>query len=271
MRSNPYFIEEPAIISFSGGATSGFMLWNILQAHGGRLPPHVKVVFANTGLEHEETLKFIERCSLEWNVEIYWLEYKKKAYQEVNYASASRNGEPFDRLIEDKKYLPNPIARICTIELKIKTIENWASSLPFFKNNEYIELIGLRYDEPKRVMRLKESKTKIEKVCPLYHAKHCLNDVDLFWNKHHFNLAIPRLYGNCVGCFLKGTSKLNFIAQENPKLLEWWAQREEKGISDIRKLFRSDRPSYRKILNMAKDQMTINYPDDETIPCNCTD
>ena len=32
---NPYLIEGPAVISFSGGRTSGYMLKHILDAHGG--------------------------------------------------------------------------------------------------------------------------------------------------------------------------------------------------------------------------------------------
>ena len=52
---NPYKINGPALISFSGGRTSGFMLWNILQAHNGKLPDDVYVTFANTGKEAPET------------------------------------------------------------------------------------------------------------------------------------------------------------------------------------------------------------------------
>jgi len=36
--TNPYLLDAPAVISFSGGRTSGMMLWHILQAHCGALP-----------------------------------------------------------------------------------------------------------------------------------------------------------------------------------------------------------------------------------------
>ena len=35
---NPYRVPRPAVISFSGGRTSGFMLKKIVDAYGGRLP-----------------------------------------------------------------------------------------------------------------------------------------------------------------------------------------------------------------------------------------
>lgn len=67
---NPYLIEGPALISFSGGRTSAYMLFKILEAHGGVLPPDVHVVFANTGREREETLRFVHQCASRWNVRI---------------------------------------------------------------------------------------------------------------------------------------------------------------------------------------------------------
>ena len=69
-----YRINEPALISFSGGRTSGFMLYHILQAHNGSLPDDVHVAFANTGKEMPETLDFVRDCGDHWGVNINWLE-----------------------------------------------------------------------------------------------------------------------------------------------------------------------------------------------------
>jgi len=46
---NPYEITEPTCISFSGGRTSAFMLYKVLEAHQMSLPSEAKVIFANTG------------------------------------------------------------------------------------------------------------------------------------------------------------------------------------------------------------------------------
>ncbi|MEI7608264.1 MAG: hypothetical protein WCJ64_12885 [Rhodospirillaceae bacterium] len=67
MPDDPYRIAGPALVSFSGGRTSAFMLKHILDAHGGVLPADVRVCFANTGREMLETLNFVEECSRRWS------------------------------------------------------------------------------------------------------------------------------------------------------------------------------------------------------------
>src|SRR5580704_16732204 len=106
---NPYLINGPALISFSGGRTSAYMLHEILSAHGGKLPDDVHVCFANTGKEREETLRFVHECSVRWGVHVNWIEYRDNAegFEVVGYNSASRNGEPFQAIIDKKKRLPN--------------------------------------------------------------------------------------------------------------------------------------------------------------------
>lgn len=128
--SNPFEILEPTCISFSGGRTSAFMLYKVLEAHQMSLPSDAMVCFANTGKEDEATLKFVHDCAVNWNVPIVWLEYReaaesKDSWVQVTYETASRKGEPFEAVIRKKNYLPNPVTRFCTIEMKIRTIANY--------------------------------------------------------------------------------------------------------------------------------------------------
>ena len=51
---NPYRVPRPAVISFSGGRTSSYMLKKIVDAYGGRLPSDIAVVYVNTGMERPE-------------------------------------------------------------------------------------------------------------------------------------------------------------------------------------------------------------------------
>jgi 3'-phosphoadenosine 5'-phosphosulfate sulfotransferase (PAPS reductase)/FAD synthetase len=70
---NPYQITGPAQIGVSG-RTSGHMLWKILEANGGKLPPDVHAFFQNTGKERKETLVFIDATAKHWGVNIVWME-----------------------------------------------------------------------------------------------------------------------------------------------------------------------------------------------------
>lgn len=74
--TDPFRIVGPPVISFSGGRTSGYMLWRTLQAHGGTLPDDVVVCFANTGREMPATLDFVNDCAAHFGVHVHWLEYR---------------------------------------------------------------------------------------------------------------------------------------------------------------------------------------------------
>ena len=61
MGSNYLLPEGNVQIAFSGGRTSGYMLYKILEANNG-LPDRAKVIFTNTGREMPETYDFIQEC-----------------------------------------------------------------------------------------------------------------------------------------------------------------------------------------------------------------
>jgi len=265
---NPYLIDGPAVISFSGGRSSGFMLWNILEAHDHKLPEDIKVIFCNTGLEHHETYEFIHRIEENW-CPVIWLEYcledttKKNSFKMVDYFNASRNGDPFDAVIKKYKYLPNPRNRFCTGVLKIQTEKKYLKSLGW---NDWNKVLGLRSDEPRRVsrMRLKEE----DVLMPMADVKHTQEDVLDFWRRNALDMDLPlegNIWSNCVGCFLKGYGKLIQIAEEQPKELDWWIEKE----LETSNVFRRERPPYKRILKDSKTQIEFSF--EETIPCFCTD
>ena len=139
------------IVSFSGGRTSGVMLWHVLKAHDWNLPENVKVVFENTGKEREETLDFVHEVETRWGVDINWIEWRleKPRFRRVNYETASRNGEPFAELIEWKgNYLPGPVQRMCTQHLKVDCMRHFIRSE--LQWDEWQSFIGIRADEPRR-------------------------------------------------------------------------------------------------------------------------
>lgn len=227
MSGNPYLITGPALISFSGGRTSAYMLRMILDAHGGTLPDDVHVTFANTGKEREETLRFVHDCATHWNVRVRWLEWRSRLksvpvgerFEEVGFNSASRNGEPFTALIRSKKSTPNAMARWCTEELKVKTLQAFMEAQGF---TEYANVVGLRADERHRV-----AKGRVRgSVMPLADAGVTVRDVRAFWNAQPFDLGLLPFEGNCDGCFLKARPKLWEIERTAPGTLQWWSDME---------------------------------------------
>ena len=289
MNEEQIFLPEkfdcPTLISFSGGRTSGYMLYKILDSYDGVLPDDVHVTFANTGKEMPETLDFINDCAVNWNVNVRWLELdihdERPIYRtkEVTYETASRNGEPFEALIKRKKMLPNVVARLCTIHMKIDVMNRFMRSHGY---KEWANVIGLRYDEPKRVAKQRKQndsgKNKWTSLVPLYDNKVMVEDVALFWEKNEFDLKLPNhsgktLAGNCDLCFLKGTRTLIKLIKEKPELADWWIEQEQK-ISkpdeDIATFNKSR--SYTDLVELAKfDSLQTSLFEDDARSCFCHD
>lgn len=230
---DPFLIKGPAQISFSGGRSSAYMLGRIIQAHGGTLPDDVHVCFANTGKEREETLRFVYECEARWNVRIRWLEYrggteKHIEFEEVDFNSASRFGEPFDALIAKKKGLPNWQARWCTSFLKVLPMQAFMRSQGLAA---HLEVIGLRADEPWRLLKMRARNDEDGRQCraPLEGAGITKREVLTFWRNQEFDLRLEAGAGNCDLCFMKGAKLRASLIRFNPGMADWWVQKEAGG------------------------------------------
>jgi 3'-phosphoadenosine 5'-phosphosulfate sulfotransferase (PAPS reductase)/FAD synthetase len=261
---HPFYCEGPTLVSFSGGRTSALMLFLILWAHGGRLPDHVVVAFANTGREREETLRFVHECEARWRVPIYWVEWRppparRKAgepkrqigesaamrFERVGFNSADRSGRWFAELIRRKQFLPNQDMRYCTTSLKIETMKHLMLALGYRK---WRNVVGLRADEPHRVLkqflRNQDARERWQTACPLFMTGILKRFVTRFWLGRNrdpkritsplpmgFDLGLMDYEGNCDLCFLKGRGRKARIIRERPDLAGWWVEQEAQGIS----------------------------------------
>ncbi len=277
---DPFKIDSPTCISFSGGRTSAYMLWRVLQSNGG-LPPEAVVCFANTGKEDEATLRFVRDCGQNWNVPIVWVEYRPDGYAVVDFDTASRNGEPFEAIIRKRNYLPNPVARFCTVELKILRIADYMRSL---KHEQFEVLIGIRADEPRRVASVRANPSGgtrgVERRMPLADAGITVADVGAFWDRQPFTLELPTykgktLAGNCDLCFLKPAQQVVSLIAERPERAVWWAKMETMALASKPDgaVFRKDRPSYAQMLTFTQAQAdAFGHLVDDGIECvGCTD
>lgn len=282
--NDPFKINGPTCISFSGGRTSAYMLWRVLEANDG-LPVDCVVVFANTGKEEEETLKFVRDCGVNWQVPIKWIEWRddEQGYTLVNFESASRNGEPFEALIRKRQYLPNPVTRFCTSDLKIKPMYRLMRNTGMLDDGLQM-MVGIRADENRRVVKMRNGKhsesVKIENVLPLATAGITVQHVNAFWAQQLFNLQLSTfngrtLAGNCDLCFLKPAAQRLSLVAERPARAVWWVRMEQcdaigKATVDGA-CFTKDGPSYLSIQEFAAAQVDAFDHDQEAISCFCGD
>ena len=218
-------------ISSSGGRTSEYMTKICLEMYGDT--HDICVVFANTGAEHENTLDFIRKCDEHFGFGTVWLEaVVGKAgvgirHKIVDFKSASRKGEPFERVIE-KHGIPNAGVNHCTRRLKIEVIQSYLASVGFVRGKglNYSTAIGIRADEMDRMSKC----AKAERfVYPLVGMGTTKADVLKFWRSMPFDLDLPgEHYGNCVTCWKKSNRKLMTIAVEEPSRFDFFRRMEKE-------------------------------------------
>lgn len=251
------------VINFSGGRTSAYMTKRLLEETN----EEYLICFQNTGKESPETLEFINKCDKRWNLNVLWLEYRKptpvskKRFEVVTFETASRDGRPYKELMEQRPAsLPNLHFRYCTGQLKIHTLKRYLKSI---KIKDYTSFNGIRYDEPKRWSKAKDSDFDVE--LPLVKWKVTKQDVRDFWNAQDFDLKLEQPYGNCDGCFLKGKGKLIEILQQDINALDWWIDLEK---NHKKKYTFKKEISYAELKEDAKNGIN-KYKDDPSFECFC--
>jgi len=214
-------MKETLFVSFSGGRTSAYMCWYLLKYWG-----HIYnfiFVFANTGLEHEETLIFVDRCDKAFGLNLIYVEAvvnpekgKGIRHKIINFTTAARKGEPFREYIA-KEGIPNAGNPKCTDRLKQFVMESYKRSIGF--RSKHLTAVGYRADE---IDRMSEKAEKDGLIYPLISWQHTTKpEVNAWWAERDFNLELTEEYGNCVTCWKKSDRKLMTIAKHHPEYFDF--------------------------------------------------
>lgn len=207
-------------ISFSGGETSAFMAQWLLTNRAHEYD-EIVCLFANTGQENEETLRFVHQCDETFAMNVVWVEAvvnergEGTGHRVVSFDTASRQGEPFEAVIA-KYGIPNQAYPHCTRELKLAPMLSYIASLGW-KPGSYDTAIGIRADEIDRIAA--DAKAK-RLIYPL------VGDVEMtkprintWWQQQPFRLQLKGYEGNCKWCWKKSLRKHLTLLSEHP---DWY-------------------------------------------------
>jgi hypothetical protein len=217
-------------VSISGGRTSAYMAIKLKTEYSDRFD--FRFIFANTGLEHEETLIFLDRIDKKYQLGIVWVEAvvheargKSSTHTIVDFETACRDGRLFEDMI-DVYGIPNAAYPHCTRELKINPMNSYVKSIGW--GNEF-RAIGIRIDEMKRAGKNASIERKLYPLIDFFPTD---KDDVLEWFKHQdFDLKIPEHLGNCVTCWKKTDTKLLRIIKDEPQRFQFFkCMEEEKGL-----------------------------------------
>ena len=147
----------PHVVKFSGGRSSGMLLFALLKS--GMLDPARGdvIVFNNTSAEHPDTYRFVQDCiraARAYGTPFFQIEFQTyedarkgewtrlPTYRLVNDKPKSStnpdgfhwHGEVYEELLSWSGYVPNQFNRICTRHLKLDVTRNflrdWLASRP---------------------------------------------------------------------------------------------------------------------------------------------
>lgn len=230
-------MKKKLLVTFSGGETSAFMGQWLNKKMQDKY--EMLFVFANTGVESDETLEFVHKCEKEFGLDIKWIEAnvyhnkrKSTGFKIVDYKTATRNTDwkhridtPFEEVV--KKYgIPNHSRLHCTRELKMNPIKNYAKSV-WGKENYYLAL-GIRIDE---IDRINPKKNELRLIYPLIQKdmqpmtkKH----INFWWNQQSFRLNLKGYQGNCGACYKKSNNKLMQMVKDDINYFEFLDYLENK-------------------------------------------
>ena len=156
--------ELPHVVKFSGGRSSGLMLFLLLESGALDADRGDVIVFNNTSTEHPRTYDFTMQCKTlveeEYGIPFFWIEFQTyedarngtwvriPSYRLVQPKPLSEEcpdgylwrGEAYEELLSFTGFVPNLFHRTCTSHLKLETTRSFLKD--WFSCQSRIERLG---------------------------------------------------------------------------------------------------------------------------------
>ena len=189
-------MKEHHILSLSGGKDSTALAF-FMKENMPEIYEKLEFVFCDTECEIPETYDYLNKIEL----------FLEKPITRIKPAKS------FEHIMDTHGYLPSPIKRWCTVELKTKPFQNYIKNLYSKNPNVIIYLyIGIRADEIQRAKFNKYNDIRIKEVYPFVDYGYCKNDMLKILEK--VGIGLPKYYdwSNRSGCyFCPFQTKMNWI------------------------------------------------------------
>ena len=208
-------------------------------------PDHnIIYAMANTSKERKESLEFMHKCDMYFNLNLTWLEaeFHSKGIgvtpKIIKYQNLKRKGEVFEQGIK-KLGIPSKVNKWCNRDMKLEILRKYADSI--FGKNNYSVAVGIRVDE---IDRIRKDYKENNVFYPLIDYKIGSRERNKFWKEQPFKISIPAFKGNCDLCFAKSNRKLMTIIKEEPDKALWW----DSMIKKYGQITIEGKPSYNDLL-----------------------
>ena len=191
------------ILGLSGGKDSAALAVHMNQKH-----PEIDVeyFFTDTGYELQETYDFLNKL-------------KTRLDKPIHYINPTNSFDYF--LKKYNNFLPSQTARWCTIEMKLKSMENWLKPA-LDDGQEIITYVGIRYDERGRI-GYKPTNDLIKAKFPF--IEDCIDKEGVIEILESSGLGLPDYYkwrsrSGCTFCFFQKRSEWIGLKENHPKAWE---------------------------------------------------
>ena len=202
------------VLGLSGGKDSA-----ALAVHMDKNYPEINVeyFFTDTGYELKETYDYLNKLKTRLNRPIHYIN--------------PRNS--FDYFLKKyNNFLPSQTARWCTIEMKLRSFEDWIKP-SLVKGDEIITYVGIRFDERGRV-GYKPSNPLIKAKFPFVDDH--INKENVLEILESSGLGLPDYYkwrsrSGCTFCFFQRQIEWVGLMEQHPEAWEY-AKSLEKTAKD---------------------------------------